>query len=638
MTSRLRQQRARWHHRFASGHRRNMVLALLSLLVAVATISAPVAQAQQSSQSSVLFVVDTSGSMSGSPLSQAKEALRAGIDALAPGQAAGLRSFSGGCGDGGRLLVPVATDNKDQLNAATTQLVADGGTPTPDALRAAARDLPANGDRTIVLISDGQSSCGNPCAVAQEIKNDLGVDFRVHAVGFNAPTNAESELSCIADATGGQYFTATNTAELANAISQAVETTNPAECDDVYFVGVRGSGEDQDKTLEQYEAAPGDPVYARGFGPNANTTGMGEPVKAVFNELHHQGQNTAPGVESMHARAIRYPAIPVDLLNLSYIDRYQRSVAVGADNLAKELRLITSHCHQASVVLAGYSQGADVINKAMGNAHRRAEASLFTQVKKIVVIGDPSHQPNRAENVGGWNKLGSTNGSGASVSASIADTDALTFKDAHAGLVSSICMIGDLVCDTSSLAVHEAIASKFGSQTMTHTLYSALSMQCPAVGNAWQYGTDCSGQLLFTALGYTAVARAHGGLSADQVVVQSGTHLWAGFVAIRGAVGQVTKAGKFVGTLFSDPVEVGTFEVSDDGVAIIDFLVPNVPAGEHHLELRGDDGSVYRMPILVTDTPVTDAPSGYVVDGSTVHIPGGSGTGSVGSSGSIFGS
>ena len=617
-----------------------MVVALLSLLVAVATISAPVVQAQESAsrQSSVLFVVDTSGSMSGSPLSQAKEALRAGIEALAPGQAAGLRSFSGSCGDGGRLLVPVATDNKDQLNAATTQLSADGGTPTPDALRAAARDLPTSGDRTIVLISDGQSSCGNPCAVAQEIKNDLGVDFRVHAVGFNAPTNAESELSCIANATGGQYFTATNTDELAQAISTAVETTSPAECDDVYFVGVRGSGEEQDNPLEQYEAAAGGPVYAQGFGPNADTTGMGEPVKAVFNELHHQGEAGTPAIPSMQARAIRYPAIPVNLLDLSYIDRYQRSVAVGADNLAKELRLIASHCHQASVVLAGYSQGADVINKAMGNAHRSAETSLFTQVRKIVVIGDPSHQPNRAENVGGWNKLGSTNGSGASVSASIADPDALTFKDAHAGLVSSICMIGDLVCDTSSLAVHEAIASKFGSQTMTHTLYSALSMQCPAVGNAWQYGTDCSGQMLFTALGQTAVARSHGGLSADQVVVQSGTHLWAGFVAIRGAVGQVKKLGKFVGTLFSDPVEVGTFEVSDDGVAIIDFVVPNVPAGEHHLELRGDDGSMYRMPILVTDTPVIDGPVGYVVDGSTVHVPSGSGTGSIGSSGSIFGS
>ncbi|ANQ75596.1 MULTISPECIES: hypothetical protein [Rhodococcus] len=83
--------------------------------------------------------------------------------------------------------------------------------------------------------------------------------------------------------------------------------------------------------------------------------------------------------------------------------------------------------------------------------------------------------------------------------------------------------------------------------------------------------------------------------------------------------------------LRSDPVEVGTFEVSDDGVAIIDLVASDVPAGEHHLELRGDDGSVYRMPILVTDTPVTDGPVGSVVDGSTMHVPGSSGTGSVGS-------
>lgn len=640
MTSRIYRRPALWRIRSVSGYRKNLAVALLSLLVAMATISVPTAQAQESEsgQSSVLFVVDTSGSMSGSPLSQAKEALRAGIDALVPGQAAGLRSFSGGCGYGGQLLVPVATDNKDQLNAATTQLSADGGTPTPDALRAAAHDLPTSGDRTIVLISDGQSSCGNPCVVAQEIKNDLGVDFRVHAVGFNAPTNAESELSCIAEVTGGQYFAATNTEELRKAISKAVETTNPTECDDVYFVGVRGSGEEQDKTLEEYESSTFDPVYTKDSGPNARTTGMGEPVKAVFNELHYQGEIGTPDIASMQARSIRYPAIPVNLFDLAYIDRYQRSVAIGADNLAEELRLIASHCHQASVVLAGYSQGADVINKAMGNAQRSADTSLFSQVKKIVVIGDPSHQPNRAENVGGWNKLGSTNGSGASVSASIADPDALKFKDAHAGLVSSICMIGDLVCDTSSLAVHEAIASKFGSQTMTHTLYSALSMQCPAVNNAWQYGTDCSGQMLFNTLGHTAVARSHGGLSADQVVVQSGTHLWAGFIAIRGAVGEVKKLGKLVGTLFSDPVEVGTFEVNDDGLAVLDFVIPDVSAGEHHLELRGDNGSVYRMPIFVTDAPVDDAPLGYVVDGAAMYVPDSGGTGSVGSSGSIFGS
>lgn len=73
--------------------------------------------------------------------------------------------------------------------------------------------------------------------------------------------------------------------------------------------------------------------------------------------------------------------------------------------------------------------------------------------------------------------------------------------------------------------------------------------------------------------------------------------------------------GKFVRTRSSDPVEVSTFEVNDEGLAIIDFVVPNVPAGEHHLELRGGDGSVYRMPILVTETPVTDAPAALRIGG-----------------------
>ena len=627
-----------------TGKRKNALVAALAILLTMATLSAPVAQAQEAepARSSVLFVVDTSGSMYGTPLSQAKTALSAGIDALAPGQAAGLRSFSGGCGYGGELLVPVGTDNKEQLNAAAAQLSANGGTPTPDALRSAANDLPSSGDRTIILISDGQSSCGDPCVTAQEIKDGLGVDFRVHAVGFNAPTNAESELRCIADVTGGQYVTATNTEELAKAISEAVETSNPADCDDVYFIGVRGSGEEQDQTLEYYESTTTDPVYAKGSGPGASTQGMGAPVRAIFDEIHHQAEAGAPDVEAMQARAIRYPAIPVNLLDLTYIDRYQRSVKTGADNLAKQLRLVSAQCHRAKVVVAGYSQGADVINKAMGNAHRSGENSLFAQVKKIVVVGDPSHEPDRPENVGGWDKLGSTNGVGASTSVGIHDRDARTFKDAQSGLVSSICMIGDLVCDSSSLAVHEAIASKFGSQTMTHTLYGALSMQCPAVGNAWQYGTDCSGQLLYNALGHTSIARTRGGLYPDQIIVQSGTHLWAGFVAIRSrAAGVGSRLTELVGTLFSDPINVGSFAVNDDGLAVVDFIVPEVAPGQHHLELRGDDGSVYRLPVLVTSEPVENAPSGYIVDGTTVHVADEPGTGSAGGSGSssadIFG-
>lgn len=51
------------------------------------------------------------------------------------------------------------------------------------------------------------------------------------------------------------------------------------------------------------------------------------------------------------------------------------------------------------------------------------------------------------------------------------------------GRVSPICMLGNPVCDTSSLAVQEVVASKFESQIMTLTLHPTPSMQCPAVAN-----------------------------------------------------------------------------------------------------------------------------------------------------------
>lgn len=85
-------------------------------------------------------------------------------------------------------------------------------------------------------------------------------------------------------------------------------------------------------------------------------------------------------------------------------------------------------------------QGADVINTVMADAH--TGGTVLEQVEKIVVIGDPSHRPNRTENVGNWWTLGSANGHG--VTMTIANNDTVTFKDANAGLVSSICAIGDL--------------------------------------------------------------------------------------------------------------------------------------------------------------------------------------------------
>ncbi|HSH59614.1 MAG TPA: GDSL-type esterase/lipase family protein [Acidimicrobiales bacterium] len=197
---------------------------------------------------SVLFVVDTSGSMGGPKLDQAKVALREGIASLTNAQAAGLRNFPApGFCDAGQLLVPIATDNRAALQTAVNGLVASGNTPTAAALRAAVADLPSNGTRTIVLISDGEANCGgDPCVAARDLVAS-GVKFTVQAVGFNVSGAAPAQLQCIADATGGRYFEATDGAGLAEAIKGAI----PGGKDTLKYVALGDS----------YSAGEGVPPY-----------------------------------------------------------------------------------------------------------------------------------------------------------------------------------------------------------------------------------------------------------------------------------------------------------------------------------------------------------------------------------------
>lgn len=170
----------------------------------------------------VMLVVDTSGSMAGQPLVQAKAALLATIDGLDAADRAGLRSFDGGCVDGGDLRVAPGVDNREQLRAAVNALQAGGGTPTPAALRAAAADFPADAaSKILVLVSDGASTCGDPCPVAAELKATLGINFQAFTVGFKAPAQAAVELACIASVTGGRYVSATDTASLREALDEA---------------------------------------------------------------------------------------------------------------------------------------------------------------------------------------------------------------------------------------------------------------------------------------------------------------------------------------------------------------------------------------------------------------------------------
>jgi hypothetical protein len=207
-----------------SGSLRNhRALTVVSLVIATAigfAVSAERSSAQTPARV-ILFVIDTSTSMAGKPLADAKSALK-GASSVLPRANVGLRTFGGPCEDVGIERRAMGPFDEPSFNSAVDSMaIGKAGTPTPAALVAAGATLPTVGDRTIVLISDGKSSCGDPCPAAQALKQRLGEGFRINAVGFRTPDQAELELACVARVTGGRYFAVGDTAALQEALAEA---------------------------------------------------------------------------------------------------------------------------------------------------------------------------------------------------------------------------------------------------------------------------------------------------------------------------------------------------------------------------------------------------------------------------------
>jgi Mg-chelatase subunit ChlD len=180
----------------------------------------------------LLLIMDASGSMngedaSGEPLiDSAKAALHQVVDSLPDGLPAGLRVFghrypepdrTNGCRDS-ELISPVAPLDRDALDSAIDDYDAKGYTPIGYSLQEAADDLPAEGKRTIILVSDGDDTCAppDPCEIAEGLRAD-GVDVVIDTVGVTLGTDdaARDQLGCIADKGGGQFYDVTDAADLA---------------------------------------------------------------------------------------------------------------------------------------------------------------------------------------------------------------------------------------------------------------------------------------------------------------------------------------------------------------------------------------------------------------------------------------
>lgn len=182
-------------------------------------------------EGALLLIMDASGSMNredddGTPLIDgAKEALNGVVDALPEGTPVGLRVYghrvpdtdrARGCRDT-ELIQPVEPLDGEEMKGTIADFEAKGFTPIGRSLQEAADDLPPEGPRTIVLVSDGEDTCAPPppCEAARGLVAD-GIDVKVETVGFFIQDNprAQEQLQCIAEETGGSYRGADSAAEL----------------------------------------------------------------------------------------------------------------------------------------------------------------------------------------------------------------------------------------------------------------------------------------------------------------------------------------------------------------------------------------------------------------------------------------
>ena len=177
----------------------------------------------------VMFILDSSGSMSEmagaqTKIEAAKSVLAQVVPAVAPEVKIGLAAYghrrSNDCADI-EILVSPGSEDRPALMARIAAIQPKGMTPISAAITQAAELLKErDAETTIVLVSDGQETCGgDPCAVVKALKAG-GIRFVMHVVGFDVTEADKAQLACIAEAGGGRYFGAADGAALLAALQE----------------------------------------------------------------------------------------------------------------------------------------------------------------------------------------------------------------------------------------------------------------------------------------------------------------------------------------------------------------------------------------------------------------------------------
>ncbi|MBI4411897.1 MAG: VWA domain-containing protein, partial [Deltaproteobacteria bacterium] len=163
----------------------------------------------------------------------AKKTIKATIGSIPPDTHVALRVYAHrveqsdkakSCVDT-ELMIPFQTLNAAEFGSKVDSIQPKGYTPIAYTLQQIAGDfgVEREAEKVVILVSDGEETCGGDPVLAVKDLIAKGFKVKVHAVGFNVDAKTQAQLKAIADAGGGKYYDAKDAAGLSSSLKEVTQ-------------------------------------------------------------------------------------------------------------------------------------------------------------------------------------------------------------------------------------------------------------------------------------------------------------------------------------------------------------------------------------------------------------------------------
>jgi Ca-activated chloride channel family protein len=252
----------------------------------------------------LVFVIDTSGSMHGTSIEQAKQALGLALSGLRPADRFNIIQFNSTTSALFPAGVAATTANIGVARRYVSGLSANGGTEMRPAIELALSAQTTESHlRQVIFITDG--SVGNEEALYRLIETGLG-DSRLFTVGIGSAPNSWF-MRKAAEAGRGTFTTISALHEVQEKMARLIRKVEQPRVTDIMVTWPGGGVEAYPATVPDLYA--GEPVIVRARLPAATPTGApvivsGRSLLGTWDaEIHRDIGESRPGIAGLWARA-----------------------------------------------------------------------------------------------------------------------------------------------------------------------------------------------------------------------------------------------------------------------------------------------------------------------------------------------